>query len=122
MKNLLLLVTILVTLSCCSNNDDNGDTLPPETQTGANTVGCLVNGKVFLPYAEGINSPVNCFYQFVNGEFFFTMNFADLRGTGFKEVFIQTGRINIESAETYLLNKNPIDDGDYTGGGDILHL
>ena len=117
MKNLLLLVTILVTLSCCSNNDDNGNTLPPITQTGANTVGCLVNGKVFLPHAEGINSPVNCFYQFVNGEFFFTMNFADLRGTGFKEVFIQTGRINIESAETYLLNKNPIDDGDYTGGG-----
>ncbi len=31
--------------SCCK--DENEETLPPETQTGANTFGCLVNGAVW---------------------------------------------------------------------------
>lgn len=39
------------TLSCC-NDDDNPqnplDQLPPATQTGANTFGCLINGEPFV--------------------------------------------------------------------------
>ena len=58
MKKIILLLCMFLTLigTSCDNNDDNnsGDKLPPETQTGANTVGCLVNGQVFLPKAEGI--------------------------------------------------------------------
>ena len=73
MKHLLLLFTALIILNGCSNDDDNAS-LPPETQTGANTVGCLVNGKVFLPHAEGLNPSVNCFYQFVDGEFFLRLD------------------------------------------------
>ena len=30
------------------------DELPPKTQTGANTIGCLLNGKVFLPRSGGM--------------------------------------------------------------------
>ncbi|NHM01568.1 DUF6252 family protein [Flavobacterium difficile] len=120
MKKILILLALTLTLSCC-NKDDNpsssNDQLPPETQTGANTVGCLVNGKVFLPHQEGINPAVNCFYQLYNGEYFFTMNFADLRGTGVKAVVIQTSRINLEEGQIYLLNKNIIEDGDFSGGG-----
>ncbi len=37
---------LLNAASCCK--DENEETLPPETQTGANTFGCLVNGKVWL--------------------------------------------------------------------------
>jgi hypothetical protein len=122
MKNLLLFLTITLTLSCCNNDDDSNGSLPLATQTGANTVGCLVNGKVFLPHAEGINPPVNCFYQFIDGEFFFTMNFADLRGVTNERVVLQTSRINLEVGQTYALNKNPIDDGDYTGGGGVYSL
>jgi hypothetical protein len=125
MKNLLLLFTLILTLSCC-NKDDNPfsgkDQLPAETQTGANTVGCLVNGEVFLPHAEGINPEVNCFYQFIDNEFFFSMNFADLRGTGVKAVSIQTGRLNLQAGQTYLLNKNSTDDGDFTGGGGTYYI
>jgi len=39
----------------CTNNDnlitlvEVEDQLPPITQTGANTFGCLINGKVFIP-------------------------------------------------------------------------
>ena len=54
MKNLLLLFLTTFALSCC-NKDDNPkpktelEKLPPATQTGANTAGCLVNGVAFLP-------------------------------------------------------------------------
>jgi hypothetical protein len=37
--------------------------LPPETQSGANTFGCLINGKAFLPKGSGFGGPVlSCFY------------------------------------------------------------
>ncbi len=31
------------------------DVLPAETQSGKNTFGCLINGKVFIPSASGFN-------------------------------------------------------------------
>jgi hypothetical protein len=51
------------------------DQLPPETQTGANTFGCLVDGKVFLPKRGGFGSPEHfrCDYQFVDGHFVFQL-------------------------------------------------
>jgi len=76
MKKIILLLCILPTLiaTSCDNDDDSNrnDTLPPVTQSGANTVGCLVNGQVFLPKAEGINSAVVVNYEFINGDFFFS--------------------------------------------------
>lgn len=51
MKKLFLLLLTTFTLSCC-NDDDNPqnplDQLPPATQTGANTFGCLINGEPFV--------------------------------------------------------------------------
>lgn len=125
MKNLLFILAIALTLSCCDKDGQlfaGKDQLPPETQIGANTVGCLVNGKVFLPHAEGINPEVNCFYQFVDKEFFFNMNFADLRGVTNERVVLQINRINLNAGQTYVLNKNMIDDGDFTGGGGTYSL
>ena len=122
MKKLLLLLITTFTLSCC-NKDDNpfssNDILPPETQTGANTVGCLVNGKVFLPHAGGINPEVNCFYQFIDNEFYFNLHFTDLRNGGNESVVVQTNRINLEVGQTYTLNKNILNDGDFNGCGGI---
>jgi hypothetical protein len=37
-------------LAGCSNDDaKNAIKLPPETQTGANTFGVTINGKVYIP-------------------------------------------------------------------------
>ncbi|WGH74388.1 DUF6252 family protein [Tenacibaculum tangerinum] len=49
LKTVLLFAVIL--FFNCSNNDDSieQDQLPPITQTGANTFGCVVNGKVLIP-------------------------------------------------------------------------
>jgi hypothetical protein len=48
----LLLVTFsLLGLGGCSNSTPNDPifALPPETQTGANTFGCYINGKLLIP-------------------------------------------------------------------------
>ena len=75
MKRTILLLLIITTLSCCNKDDDTPiipiQQLPPATQTGANTVGCLLDGKAFLP--GNFNNSTNCFYQFVNGEYYFAL-------------------------------------------------
>ncbi len=44
------------------------DQLPPETQTGANTFGCLIDGKVFIPKGDPFGGAIiKAAYQFVNG-------------------------------------------------------
>jgi hypothetical protein len=50
MKKILLPLFFLFFLGC--SKDENNDPLaglPPETQTGANTFGCLIDGKLYLP-------------------------------------------------------------------------
>jgi hypothetical protein len=66
---LFILVIAFLSLSC--NKDDDKcqgiDCLPPATQTGAGTFGCLVNG---VPFVDN-SGFFNCFYQLVNGEYYF---------------------------------------------------
>ena len=49
MKKLLLLIVTTFALSCCDNDDKSSNQLPPMTQTGANTFGAIINGKVMIP-------------------------------------------------------------------------
>lgn len=48
MKNLFFILMALLLIGCRDSSEDSPQ-LPPETQTGANTFGCLVNGKLFYP-------------------------------------------------------------------------
>jgi hypothetical protein len=55
MKHLKILGSLLIAYalnSCSLANDASPDTLPPETQNGAETFGCLVNGKLFVPKGD----------------------------------------------------------------------
>lgn len=97
-KKLLLLLITCFTLSSCNNDDNNCqgiDCLPPATQTGAGTFGCLVNGK---PYVDNSGN-FNCFYQFVDGEYYFGIRgrkifIIDQIGIGSEKKNIETG-VNI---------------------------
>ncbi|GAB3861236.1 hypothetical protein GCM10028822_40400 [Hymenobacter terrigena] len=65
----LLLYLCLATLTQCSKckNDptpaDPASQLPPATQTGANTFGCLVNGQAFTPQGNTGTSNFNASYD-----------------------------------------------------------
>ena len=68
-RTAILLLTIIL-LSACDKDEPTCqgiDCLPPATQTGAGTFGCLVNGEPFVDNSGFFN----CFYQFVNGEYYF---------------------------------------------------
>ena len=74
MKKLLSILMFASIFIAC-NKEDNPkptnpiDQLPPATQIGANTFGCLLDGEVFKP--DNLPNRTNCFYQFLNGEYYF---------------------------------------------------
>ncbi len=92
--SILLLATILLT-SCSKDNavETPADTLPPITTTGANTAGCIINGKVIIPkntvnsingstaYGLRVLSGVN-FYNTPFGNDFFSITIANLKDGG----------------------------------------
>lgn len=54
MKQILILLLWLPLFVACKKNELNA--LPPATQVGANTFGCLVNGKAWVPSGKGLFS------------------------------------------------------------------
>lgn len=70
MKRLLFTFLTLVLLnnsSCRKHKPSNPiDQLPPETQTGAKTFGCLVNGEAFKPGGASLSGgSYQCNYQYL---------------------------------------------------------
>lgn len=112
MKKLLLLLFTSFMLCCCDNDDDTPatnpiDLLPPATQIGANTFGCILDGVAFKP--DNSTNSINCFYQIVNGEYYFTVsaahNNANTVATG---ISLKTEMKEIQEGITYdLVEPNP---------------
>ena len=125
MKKFILLIVTSLFLYSCSNGDipfSGKDQLPPETQNGANTVGCLVNGKVFIPHQEGLNAALSCdYFSDEDGYRYFNLVFKDSRGTGVKTVSVRTGQIDFEENSVYVLNvANTM--FPYLGGGGVFSI
>ena len=51
MKKIFFLLLLFIAISCSKENASvtPPDTLPPITQVGANTAGCIINGKLLIP-------------------------------------------------------------------------
>jgi hypothetical protein len=60
MKKLFLLLLTTFIISCSTDDSSNNPVLklPPETQTGANTFGCIIDGKILIP-RSGNTSQIN---------------------------------------------------------------
>ena len=84
MKKLTFLF-YLILLAACSKDDSNPiDALPPATQIGANTFGCLINGKVLLPRSGNNNlfNPLSG-VDLVRGELSNNFNYLELEVTDY---------------------------------------
>ena len=103
MKNIFLTLILLATLSCCNNDDDNTETLPPATQTGAGTFACYVNGTSYIDTSGGY---FNCFYQFIDGVYFFGIGGEDENHSIFRQVILSSNASKIEENAQYTLNCN----------------
>ena len=109
MKQLLIVLTLILTLSCCKDDDVTPinpiDQLPPATQTGANTFGCLLDGKAFLP--DGRHLSLDCIYQFVDGGYHFALQGNRRDELSHKiTIALGTNKLEIEQGETYNLFEN----------------
>lgn len=49
MKTTILIIITFFLLASCTKDNPTSSQLPPETQTGANTFGVTINGKVYIP-------------------------------------------------------------------------
>jgi hypothetical protein len=103
----LILMVLLLNLSSCNKNDncDNPvDCLPPKTQTGAGTFGCLINGEVFEPGGSQLSGPTKqAYYKFHDGYFYFGLKGTNKNTNQLIAIF--GNKIFLKENETYSLEK-----------------
>jgi hypothetical protein len=109
MKKIILILFSFLLVSCSKDNPfetpTTQDQLPPASTVGANTVGCLVNGEVFLPHKNNPfgSSSITCFYQFVNGAYHFSLGFSNDQRTRLRGVDVASHNIVMQQGSTYTL-------------------
>ena len=103
MKNTIIITTLmLLCAASCKKDKANEDQLPPATQTGANTFGCLVNGKVWIPKGftgTGTPNPKLSFDNY-NGNTIFSINtyhYQNQVAEGFISLSLIDSNLNIGS-------------------------
>ena len=105
MKNILYILFAILIVSC-NNDDDNNETLPAATQTGNGTFACYVNGKAFIDTSGGY---FNCYYQFVDGEYYFSIAGEDSNHNIFDQIILASNASSIEEDVVYTLTCNLTD-------------
>lgn len=113
-KNIFLLL-LIVLITSCDKDENTPQTLPEATQTGRGIFACYVDGKPFIDNSGSPNSNnFNCFYQFVEGEYYFGISAFDTSIMP-QNIFIGSYKKQIFQSETYsLLEAN---DGNLGAGG-----
>jgi hypothetical protein len=107
MKKIFILFVFATTLFGCDKDDKPQptnlvDQLPPPTQTGENTFGCILDGQVFKP--DNGSDSLGCFYQLVEGEYYFSLHaFRDINNT-FIALGIGAIKKQIFQGQTYILD------------------
>ena len=112
-KLLLILITTFTLCSCDKDNDKPTNPvsqLPPATQTGENTFGCLINGE---PFVVSNTSNQTAIYQdgglLIGGQKNINNNLTQV------SMFISEANIGAIIAEnnSYVLNSNSVPKGEY---------
>ena len=108
-KTIILVSLILFTIGC--DSDDTNDCqcincLPEATQTGAGTFGCLVNGEPFVDNSGNFN----CFYQLVDGEYFFNIS-PNFEGKKLVELDLGSNGVNFSNSSNFIISDYSIGNG-----------
>lgn len=105
MKKIFIILFLVVI--ACHGDDDNPvaqiDLLPPATQTGENTFGCLLDGEAFLP--GNTQNPLDCVYQFVGGEYYFSLQCNRRIDSYLVRLGCGTEKLQIYESQTYNLEQ-----------------
>ena len=118
----ILASLLLISLSSCSKNDncDNPiDCLPSQTQKGENTLGCLINNKVFKPGGSTLAATIlDVEYRVANDDYYFILEGNNTRSKQKVSVILNE---KIEENVVYkLVNfESDTNSGNYTVSGDL---
>ncbi len=116
MKKIITILLSSTILSCC-NKDENTtpapspvSQLPPATQTGANTVGCLVNGEAFLPYQSNpFGTPaLTCSYQLIDSQYEFALGFGNDKLSPVRGLTILSNKLLFNEGQIYLIKQEEL--------------
>lgn len=110
MKNTLLL-TLFLLLIGCSTDSNPEDGLPPETHTGANTFGCLIDGKLYKPRCE---EPSVAFPQWgmivwggiPNVTDYNEIEVRDLKSVNYFEILLHIDELNLNGIGEFIINES----------------
>jgi hypothetical protein len=127
MKTLKLFLICMLLISASCKNDDTLanpiDQLPPATQTGEQTFGCLINGEAFIPDTFGSGRP-SAFYQFVDGAY--TLGISASRGGGSQLESFNIGGLDISPIQETNYPLLEFESGNFFGeyflGGGIVFM
>ncbi|UUV22122.1 DUF6252 family protein [Paenimyroides aestuarii] len=125
MKKIFLLFAVALLIIACYKDDEAPqptpepteiEKLPPATQTGANKVGCLVNGKAFLPEGQltGSSNPYcGYFHDAFSLVFNVVKNNDNITANGTESVVVYSSNTFLEEGNTYVLQA---ENSDHSGG------
>jgi hypothetical protein len=99
-----LLLAALLGLSQCKKNDpDPASQLPPATQTGANTFGCLLNGQPWLPGGNDGTANYSVYYDYTYAQGTLSVATYRLTGKGGDEQDLGLNSDSLRTTGTYKL-------------------
>lgn len=111
MKFFFFLALAFIGLICCKDRDQDQAILPPATQTGANTGGALIDGKIWVAKDEyptlnggGGNSTI---YEQANGEYKMKIVFRQVDNLE-NRIVIYISDVSEITAKTYILDENNV--------------
>lgn len=123
MKKTILIFMTTMLLIACSDDSNPGDGLPPETQTGANTFGCLIDGKLLVP-RSGNNNIVNPLWGAIlwggipNVEDYRELEIIDYKSSKSASLLLHMDEIDSNGVGEYIIDEsngmNNIDGLDHT--------
>ncbi|MDR2206326.1 MAG: hypothetical protein LBE36_09275 [Flavobacteriaceae bacterium] len=115
MKHVLIILSTFLLLGCKDDNENSSNPaqLPPATQTGKNTAGCLVNGKVLLPDKGSIidgGPALAAHYQYLDGGYHFGLGITNVSNNNVEGITIGSHNISFEEGHIYELSEELWDD------------
>jgi hypothetical protein len=117
-KKLQLLAALLITAvpiifngCACKKQILGPDGLPPITDTGTNTFGCMVNGKPFIPggnsWWSGQN-PLKCAYQYFDNGYHLALSGSYKETNTILGVSIACDSVTLVKGQSYILKLDSI--------------
>jgi hypothetical protein len=127
MKILRLLILVIFSLTLLSSSckkhviqpANQLSLLPPATQTGARTFGCLINGQAFVPHNRSLleGPMMQCNYVYTAGGYFFTVGGGNKNSDGsISDIILETDSLAVSEGQTIKLTDHYINGkafGDY---------